>query len=88
MGCPLENKNCKTITKGFSNILTKSKRKSNKIESDRGAKLYNSIYQNFFKSKNNHHYSEFKDKGPSMADRVIRAIRIFLKKSSVRKRKR
>ena len=32
------------------------------------------------KAKNIHHYSRFKDEGPSMAERVIRTIRNLLKK--------
>ena len=77
---PLKNKYSQTITNEFSNILTKSKRKPLKIESDRGLEFYNSIFQNFLKSKNIQHYSRFTDKGPSIAERVIRTIRNLLKK--------
>ena len=76
---PLKNENGQTITNEFSNILTKSKRKP-KIESDRGSEFYNSIFQNFLKSKNIQHYSSFTDKGPSIAERVIRTIRNLIKK--------
>ena len=34
---PLKNKNSKKVTDEFSNVLTKSKRKPLKLESDRGA---------------------------------------------------
>ena len=54
---PLKNKYSQTITNEFSNILTTSKRKPLKIRSDRGTEFYNSIFQNFSKSKNIHHYS-------------------------------
>ena len=77
---PLKNKYSQTITNEFSNILTTSKRKPLKIESDRGSEFYNSIFQNFLKTKNIHHYSRFTDKGPSIAGRFIRTIRNFLKK--------
>ena len=77
---PLKNKYSQTITNEFSNIITISKRKPNKLESDRGTEFYNSIFQNFLKSKNIHHYSRFTDKGPSIAERVIRTIRNLLKK--------
>ena len=77
---PLKNKYSRTITEEFSNILTKSKRKPIKLESDRGAEFYTSIFQNFLKSKNIHHYSRFTDKGPSIAERVIRTVRNLLKK--------
>ena len=76
---PLKNKNSKTITEEFSNILSKSKRSPIKLESDRGAEFYNSIFQNFLKSKNIQHYSRFTDKGPSIAERVLRTIRNLLK---------
>ena len=68
------------ITNEFSNNLTTSKRRPLKLESDRGSEFYNSIFQNFLKTKNNHHYSRFTDKGPSIAERVIRTIRNLLKK--------
>ena len=77
---PLKNKYSQTITNEFSNILIKSKRKPLKIESDRGTEFYNNVFQNFLKSKNIHHYSRFTDKGPSIAERVIRTIRNLLKK--------
>ena len=77
---PLKNKYSQTITNEFSNILTTSKRKPLKLESDRGTEFYNSIFQNFLKSKNIQHYSRFTDKGPSIAERVIRTVRNLLKK--------
>ena len=77
---PLKNKYSQTITNEFSNILTKSKRKPLKLESDRGTEFYNSIFQIFLKSKNIHHYSRYTDKGPSIAERVIRTVRSLLKK--------
>ena len=77
---PLKNKYSETITNEFSNIITTSKRKPIKLESDRGSEFYNSIFQNFLKSKNIHHYSRYTDKGPSIAERVIRTMRDLLKK--------
>ena len=77
---PLKNKYSQTITNEFSNILSTSKRKPLKIESDRGSEFYNSIFQTFLKSKNIQHYSRFTDKGPSIAERVIRTVRNLLKK--------
>ena len=52
---PLKNKYSQTITNEFSNILTTSKRKPLKIESDRGTEFHNSIFQKFLKVKNIHH---------------------------------
>ena len=77
---PLKNEHSQTITNEFSNILTTSKQKPLKIESDRGTEFYNSIFQNFLKLKNIHHYSRFTDEGPSIAERVIRTIKNLLKK--------
>ena len=83
---PLKNKYSQTITNEFSNILTKSKRKPLKLESDRGTEFYNSIFQNFLKSKSIHHYSRYTDKSPSIAERVIRTLRNLLKKPVFEKR--
>ena len=77
---PLKNEYSQTITIEFSNILTTSKRSPLKIESDRGAEFYNSIFQNFLKSKITGHSSRYTDKGPSIAEQVIRTIRNLLKK--------
>ena len=77
---PLKNRYSQTITSEFSNILTTSKRKPLKIESDRGSEFYNSIFQNFLKTKNIQHNSRFTDKGPSIAERVIRSVRNLIKK--------
>ena len=77
---PLKNKYSQTITDEFSNKLTTSKRKPIKIESDRGSELYYSIFQNFLKLRNKHHYFRFFDKCPSIAERVIRTVRRLLKK--------
>ena len=77
---PLKNKYSQTITNDFSIILTTSRRKPLKLESDRGTEFYNDIFQNFLKSKNIQHYSRYTDKGPSIAERVIRTVRNLLKK--------
>ena len=77
---PLKNKYSQTITNEFSNILSTSEKKPLKLESDRGTEFYNSIFQNFLKSKNIRHYSRYTDKGPSIAERVIRTLRNLLKK--------
>ena len=71
---PLKNKHSKTITVEVSNILTTSKRRPLKLKSDREAEFYNTIFQNFLKVKNIHHYSRFTDKGPSIAERVLRTV--------------
>ena len=77
---PLKNKKYQTITNEFMNILSTSKRRPLKLESDRGAEWCNSIFQNFRKAKNIQLYFRFTDKGPSIAERVIRTIRNLLEK--------
>ena len=77
---PLKNKYSQTITNEFSMILTTSKRKPIKIESDRGSEFHNSFFQIFLKSKNFQHYSRYTDKGPGIAERVIRTVRNLLEK--------
>ena len=57
-----------------------SRRSPLELENNRGADCYNSIFQNYLNGKIIHHYSCFTDKGPSIAERVIRAIRYSLKK--------
>ena len=76
---PKKSKCSQTIANEFSNISTTSTRKPLKIESDRGAEFYNSIFQSILKLKKIHHYSRFTDKGPSIAERAIRTIRNLLK---------
>ena len=48
---PSKNKYSKTITEELSINLTTSKQKPVKVESDRGAEFYNSIFQSLLKTK-------------------------------------
>ena len=84
---PPKNKNNQTITNDFSNILRTSKRKPLKLECGRGSEFYNSIFQNFSRSKNIHHYSRYTDKSPSIAERVIKTVRTLLKKPVFEKKR-
>ena len=79
----LELKNSQGITQEFSNFLTTSKRSPVKLENDRGAEFYNSIFSKFSKSRYLQHYSRSTDKGSSIAERVIRTIRNLFKKPVV-----
>ena len=67
------------MTNEFSNILTTSKRKTLKIESERGTEFYNNIFQDLLKSKNIQHYSRYTDESPCTAELAIRTIRNLLK---------
>ena len=82
---PLQNKNSQTATQEFSYFLSTSKRKPLKVESDRGAEFYNSIFGNFPKVKDNHHFNRCTSKGPSISDRAIRTIKTLLKKPVLEK---
>ena len=82
---PLKNKNSQTITNEFSKILTTSKRKPLKLESDRGSAFNNSIFQKILKTKIIQHSSRFTDKSPTIAERVIRTLRNLLKKPVLEK---
>ena len=44
---PFKNEISQTFPQEFSNTLTKSKRSTLKLESDRGSEWYNSVFQNF-----------------------------------------
>ena len=50
------------------------------MESDRGKEWYDSIFRSFLKGKKIHHHSRYTDKGPSIAERLIRPITKLLKK--------
>ena len=50
------------------------------MESNRGAEFHSSIFQNFLKAKNIQHYSRLTDKRPSIAETIIKTVRILLKK--------
>ena len=76
-------KNSQTITQEISNHLTKSERSPLKIKSDRGAEFYYSIFQN---AENIQHYSRFTDKGPSIAERVVRTVSSLFNKPVFEKR--
>ena len=84
---PLKKKYSQTITNEFSNILATSKRKHLKIESVRGTEFYNNIFQSSLKDKNFQQYSRFTDKGPSIAERVIKTIRNLIEKGHIFSRK-
>ena len=64
----------------FRSFLTLPERKPNKIECNRGKEFYTSVFLSFLKVKNTHHCSRFTDEGPSMAEKIIRTIRVLLMK--------
>ena len=80
---PLQKENSQILKTESSIILIKSEPSSLKIESDRGSERYNSIFQKFLKAKNIHHFSQFTDKAPSIAERMIKFVRNSFKKASI-----
>ena len=85
MAYTTEEKNTQTKTNEISKLLTKSKPKPLKIESDREAIFSIPLFQNFWNAKETHRCSKFTDEGPNIAERVIRTIRNSLK-NSIQKR--
>ena len=81
-GCrvPLKNKNAQTIKDSFENILIKSKRKPNLIETDRGKEFYNNIFQDFLNKNNIKLYSRNSSFGAVFAERFSKTIRDHLKR--------
>ena len=76
----LKNKNALTIKDSFENIIINSKRKPNLIETDRGKKFYNNIFQDFLIKNNIKLYSRISSYGAVFAERFNRTIRDLLKK--------
>ena len=77
---PLKNKNAQTIKDSFENILLKSKRSPNLIETDRGKEFYNNIFQDFLNKNNIKLYSRNSSLGAVFAERFNRTIRDLLKR--------
>ena len=72
---PLKNKNAQTIKESFENILIRSKRSPNLIESDRGKEFYNNIFQDFLNKNNIKLYSRNSSYGAVFAERFNKSIR-------------
>ena len=74
----MKNKIAQRITNSIENNLTTSIRKPNLIETDRGKKIYNNIFQNF--NNNNKLYTRDISLGAVFAERLNLAIRNLLKR--------
>ena len=77
---PLKNKNSQTIKDLFGNILINSKRKPCLIESDRGKKFKNDIFQNVLNINNIKHYSRTSSYGAVFAETFNCTIKDLLRK--------
>ena len=76
------------MTDEFPNIINSSKGRPIEIESDRIKEWYKSVFQNFLKINNIQQHSRYTDKGPSIAERVIRTKRSLFKKPVLEKEKK
>ena len=76
---PFKNKIAKTMKDSFENSLISSERKPGLIETDRGQKFYNNVFQDFLNKNNIKICSRITDLGAGFAERFIRTIRDFLK---------
>ena len=76
---PLKNKNAQTKD-SFENILIRSKRSPNLIESDRGKEFYNNIFQDSLNKNNIKLYSRNSSYGAVFAERFNKSIRDLLKR--------
>ena len=77
---PLKNKNAQTIKVSFENIIKRSKRKPNLIESDRGKEFYNNIFQDFLNKNKIKLYSRNTVLGAVFEERFNRTIRDLIKR--------
>ena len=75
---PLKNKNAQTIRDSFENILIKSKRKPNLIETDCGKEFYNNIFQDFLIKNNIKLCSRNSSLGAVLLKDLIEQSEIFL----------
>ena len=77
---PLKNKYAQTITDAFSQIVKKSKRKPNLLETDDGKEYVNKIFKDFLTNNTFKRYSRNTSFGAVFAERFKRTIRNLLKK--------
>ena len=77
---PLKNKNAQTIKVSFENILIKSKRKPNLIQTDGDKTFHNNFSQNILNTNNIKNYSRNTYLGAVFAERIDRTILDLLKR--------
>ena len=77
---PLKNKNAQTIKDSFENLLIKSKRKPNLIETDDGSEFVTKNFTNLLITKNIKRYSRNTALGAVFAERFNLTFRNLLKK--------
>ena len=75
----VKNKYGQRIKDQFSSVITTTKRKPKKTESDQGKKFYNNVFHTFLKFCKIHHYSRYSDKRPSIAEKIKNLFVIYVK---------
>ena len=76
---PLKDKSGKSRTTAFKNLLETSKRKPQKVWSDRGKKFYNTKFLHYLKEQNIHIYSTNSDLKAVFAERFSRTFLDLIK---------
>ena len=64
-----------TIANAFQSILDNSKRKPNKIWTDKGIEFYNTHFKKWFKDNNIEMYSTYNEGKSVVAERFIRTLK-------------
>ena len=72
---PLKTKTGKEITAAFSSVLKKSKRKPQKLWTDRGSEFYNKTFKNFLKQQGIHMYSTHNEGKAVVIERFNRSLK-------------
>ena len=82
---PLKKKDTLTTLEGFKTLFQQTTRKPERLQTDKGTEFMNKEVQNFFKSKNIHHFFSNSDMKAAMVERFNRTIksRIFAYMTSV-----
>ena len=72
---PLKTKTGKEINRAFSSVLKKSKRKPQKLWTDRGGEFYNKIFKNFLKQQGIDMYSIYNESKAVVIERFNRSLK-------------
>ena len=72
---PLKDKKGTSIVNAFKKIISKGKRKPNKIWVDQGSEFYNNSFKDFLKISNIEMYSTFNKGKHVVAERFIRTLK-------------
>ena len=75
-----QKQKCSNNKGSFENILLRSKRKPNLIETDRGKDFYNNIFRDILNKNNKKHYCRNSSYGAVIAERYIYSKRNLLKR--------